>query len=173
MERRVLLLLVGPKGAGKTFIGDILERHLGLAFLRIEPIFLGILRREPELEGIELERRGFQAVLEKLDELAHSREVLCIESTGTARTLPELLAALRRRFEVRLIRVRSPLDVCLERIRSRDASLHIPVSDDRVMEINEIAARVELPWDLEIDNSDLQEEAAIVQAVRGILPLCR
>jgi hypothetical protein len=169
MERRVLLLLVGPKGAGKTFVGGVLERHLGIAFLRIEPIFLGVMRGEPELAGIELERRGFQAVLEKLDELARSREVLCIESTGTARTFPDLLAALRRRFDVRLIRVRSPLGICLERIRTRDASVHIPVSDDRVMEINEIASRVELPWDLEIDNTEFQEEDRIVQAVRGVL----
>ncbi len=35
----VLLLLVGLKGAGKTFIGHVLEKQLEIEFLQIEPIF--------------------------------------------------------------------------------------------------------------------------------------
>lgn len=38
------------------------------------------------------------------------------------------------------------------RIKVRDASIHIPVSDGDVERINEIAHRVELPWAAEIDN---------------------
>lgn len=78
-----LLLLVGLKGSGKTFTGGVLEKYLDVKFLRIEPIFLGLLQREPALAGIPLEQRGFQIVLEKLDELAQSHSTLCIESTGT------------------------------------------------------------------------------------------
>ncbi len=81
-----LLLLVGLKGVGKTFIGSVLEKYLDVKFLRIEPIFLEMLRLEPGLEGIPLEKRGFQIVLEKLDELAQSHSTLCIKSTGTAHT---------------------------------------------------------------------------------------
>src|ERR1035437_2513108 len=35
-----LLILVGPKGSGKTHIGTVIARHLGVRFLRVEPIFL-------------------------------------------------------------------------------------------------------------------------------------
>lgn len=164
-----LLLLVGLKGSGKTFIGSVLDKHLDIQFLRIEPMFLEIMRQEPELAGIPLERRGFQSVLEKLDELAQSHSNLCIESTGTAHTFPELLLALHQGFRVFIIHVKAPLDTCIERVMRRDASAHIPVSDHRLREINEQALLVTLPWDLEIDNSEFQDEVAIVESVKRLL----
>lgn len=41
---------------------------------------------------------------------------------------------------------------CVERIRTRDASIHIPVSDDQIQRINTLAERVTLAWAAEIDN---------------------
>lgn len=164
-----LLLLVGLKGAGKTFIGSVLEQYLDIKFLRIEPIFLEVLRQKPRLEGIQFEQQGFQIVLEKLDDLAQSHSILCIESTGTARTFSELLAALRQSFQVFIIRVKAPLSTCKERVLTRDASVHIPVSDRQLDTINECALQVKLPWDLELDNSDFQDEAVIVRSVQVLL----
>lgn len=164
-----LLILVGLKGAGKTFIGSVLEKHLDVRFLRIEPIFLEVMRQAPELTGIPLEQRGFQIVLDRLDQLAQQHSILCIESTGTAGTFSELLAALRQGFRVVLIRVQAPMDTCAERVSKRDAAAHIPVSDHRLREINEIAAQVSLSWDLQINNSQFQTESAIVEAVAALL----
>lgn len=162
-------MLVGLKGVGKTFIGSVLEKYLDVKFLRVEPIFLELMRQEPELQGIALEKRGFQIVLTQLDELAQKYPILCIESTGCAYTFSELLAALRQGFRVFLIHVQAPLNTCIERVMKRDTSAHIPVSDDRLREINERALLIDLPWDLEIDNSEFQDEAVIVQAVKQLL----
>ncbi|MBW4561347.1 MAG: ATP-binding protein [Mojavia pulchra JT2-VF2] len=164
-----LLLLVGLKGAGKTFIGSVLEKYLDVKFLRVEPIFLEVMRLEPELQAIALEKRGFQIVLAKLDELAQLHSTLCIESTGTAHTFSELLLALRQGFRVFVIHIQAPLSTCIERVMSRDASVHIPVSDHRLREINERALQVELPWDLKIDNSEFQDETVIVESVKELL----
>lgn len=164
-----LVLLVGLKGSGKTFTGGVLEKHLDIHFLRIEPIFLELLQQEPDLTGIPLEQRGFQIVLAKLDELAQSNPTLCIESTGAAHTFPELLAALQQGFRVYLVHVKAPLETCLERVMSRDASAHIPVSDHRLREINQRALQVNLPWDLEIDNSEFQDGIMIAESVKRLL----
>ncbi|HEY9877506.1 MAG TPA: AAA family ATPase [Leptolyngbyaceae cyanobacterium] len=164
-----LVLLVGLKGSGKTFTGGVLEKYLDVKFLRIEPIFLELLQREPELADIPLEQRGFQIVLSKLDELAQSNATLCFESTGTAHTFSELLAALHQGFRVFLVHVKAPLNTCIERVMTRDASAHIPVSDHRLKEINERALLVDLPWDLEIDNSEFQDEIAIAESVKRLL----
>ncbi|NJP19093.1 MAG: ATP-binding protein [Hydrococcus sp. CRU_1_1] len=164
-----LLLLVGLKGSGKTFTGSVLEKYLDVKFLRIESIFLEVLQREPELAGILLEQRGFQIVLEKLDDLAQSHSILCIESTGTAHTFPELLAALHQAFRVFMVHLITPPDTCINRVMTRDVSVHIPVSDHRLKEINERALLVDLPWDLEIDNSEFQDETAIVESVKRLL----
>lgn len=164
-----LLLLVGLKGAGKTFLGGVLERHLGVKFLRIEPLFLELMREDPDLAGIPLEQKGFQRVIDQLDELSNVYTHLCIESTGAARTFSELLAALRQGYRVWLIRVKAPLEICAERVMSRDTAAHIPVSDHRLQEINAVASQVNLPWDLEIDNTEFQNESALVKAVESLL----
>ena len=164
-----LVLLVGLKGSGKTFIGGVLEKYINVKFLRIEPIFLELIQRKPELAGIPLEQEGFQIVLKKLDELAQTNSDLCIESTGTAHTFPELLAALRQGFRVFIVHIQAPLDTSTERVMRRDASVHIPVSDHRLKEINERALLINLPWDLEIDNSQFQDEATIAESVKRLL----
>lgn len=164
-----LLLLVGLKGVGKTFIGSLLEKHLDVKFLRVEPIFLELMRLEPELAGIDLEKRGFQIVLDKLDELAQVNDTLCIESTGTAHTFLQFLTALSQGFRVLIIRIQAPFNTCIERVMTRDKSLHIPVSDDRLREINERALLVNLTWDLEINNSEFEDEDVIVESVKNIL----
>jgi hypothetical protein len=42
---RSVLVLVGPKGSGKTYVGTLTNKELGVPFLRVEPIFLENLRK--------------------------------------------------------------------------------------------------------------------------------
>ena len=53
-----VLVLVGPKGAGKSTIGHILATDLGLHFLRVEPIFLDVRARLGASHS-EFEAAGF------------------------------------------------------------------------------------------------------------------
>jgi shikimate kinase len=36
----MLVLLVGPKGSGKSHIGRILEQQLGVSFFHVEPLWM-------------------------------------------------------------------------------------------------------------------------------------
>ncbi|HEY9816669.1 MAG TPA: AAA family ATPase [Candidatus Obscuribacterales bacterium] len=164
-----LLILVGPKGAGKTFIGTALESHLKIKFLNIESIFLDLLRQKPDLNGIAMEHQGFQLVLDQLDKLALIHPTLCIESTGTAQTFSDLMATIRQHFRVVLVRVYAPLETCLERVKARDAAIHLPVSEARLRQINAYAAAVTAPWDVELDNSAFLPETAIAQAIHPLV----
>ena len=161
--------MVGLKGAGKPFVEEVLERSLAVKFLRIEPLFLELMRQEPELQGIALEQRGFQLVLDKLDAIAQTHPLVCMESTGSAYTFAEWLAALRQGYRVSLIHVHTPMETCIERVKNRDASAHIPVSDHRLREINAVAQLVELPWNLELNNSTLLNEKAIAAQINTYL----
>ena len=59
-----VLVLVGPKGAGKSTIGAVIERELGVPFVRVEPVFLAVLealgRLTPMANG-EASRRCWPA----------------------------------------------------------------------------------------------------------------
>jgi hypothetical protein len=96
-------------------------------------------------------------------------DCLAIESTAATNVFSDFFHALRAQYEVLLVSIRAPLDICLERVHSRDQSTHIAVSDDRVSEINERAVKVRLPWDLEIDDSGPAEPEAILAQIRGLL----
>jgi shikimate kinase len=168
--RRSVLVLVGPKGAGKTHVGSLIENELGVRFLRVEPIFLENMRSS-RLTGAARDAEGYAKVLAEVDAVLSGEPGIVIESTGASESFPAFLDALRARYEVRLVAVRAPLDRCLERVRSRDRTDHIPVSDERVAEINARAAAVELPWDLELDSGGAASTGAILAQLRHLLSL--
>ena len=164
-----VIVLVGPKGAGKSTIGDFLARELGLHFVRVEPMFLEVRAR---LGGNhpEYERRGFELLRERLREELSTHDAICFESTGAApEQLDFTLDGLRDLAHISLVRVFAGSEQCLARVRARDTSIHIPVSDDQVERINAIASRVSLPWAADIDNSGDFQGAVIAATVREIL----
>ena len=146
-----VIVLVGPKGAGKSTIGQRLETQLGIPFVRVEPIYLQV-RATLGPAHPDLEREGFRAILAHLDEALAQYDTICFETTGASQHTPWLLAELGRSAEVLLVQVLAEPAQCLERIHSRDASIHIPVSDKAIERINAVAIQVELPWAATIDN---------------------
>ena len=163
-----VIILVGPKGSGKSFIGSLIDKELGIPFLRVEPIFLANMRRS-RATGDALDAEGYHQVAAAIDRALTGEKCLVIESTGAADAFSDFFLALRARYEVLLVSIKAPPDICLERVHSRDQSTHIAVSDDRVSEINQRAVQVRLPWNLEIDNSGPAEPKAILDEIRGLL----
>jgi shikimate kinase len=163
-----LLILVGPKGSGKTTIGSLVARYLPIHFFRVEPVFIQN-QADGALEGEALVRRGFDRVARRLDELFEEHSMVMIESTGAHPQFSELLAGYREKYELKLIRLRVPLRACEERARARDSRDHLAVSDDRLKEINAIADRLELAWDLELDNSGPATNDEILRAFEPLL----
>ncbi len=153
--KRILYMLIGPKGAGKSHIGTLVHRHTDIHFLRVEPIWLALQPGED----------GWRKVATTIDELFRVHDKVMIESLGAGEGFRGFLAALSAKYPIRLIRVTADLVTCLERVRSRDNTEHIPVSDDKVMEYNRIAAGVTYDWDLEIDNGGPAEEGEILRAI--------
>ena len=152
-----LLVLVGPKGSGKTHVGTVIEARLGVRFIRVEPIFRA-LNNQPEAFA-DVERQIGQALAEV--------RVVAIESTGIA---TEYMRALQERYQpVRMIRVHASAETCFRRFRARDASAHVPVSEGRFREINECAAQASFNWDCVLDNDAGLTEEEIADAVACVL----
>lgn len=163
-----VILLVGPKGSGKSTICSLLENELGIKFIRVEPLFLQT-RAELGASNPDFERIGYQKVLSTLlDELSRS-DTVCFESTGASEQLKLLLMELRGQSTVHLVQVQADPIQCIERIHSRDTSIHIPVSDGDVERINALAITVELPWAARIDNSRGFDRNTILETIHGLL----
>lgn len=152
-----LYMLIGPKGSGKTYIGTLVENRIGIPFLRVENIWLALAPGED----------GWQKVEEAVDRVFKSCDELMIENLGAGEGFDTFHASLNQKYRIKLIRVFSDPDLCLARIRKRDRSNHIPVSDSKVREYNKIAAQVTLNWALEINNNGPASDTQIIRAFKG------
>jgi hypothetical protein len=165
-----VVLLTGLKGAGKTHIGEVLARIDGVTFLRVEPLWLR-WRSEEDSEAPGFEAEGYRRVAAEVTRILEREgtHTVVIESTAAAPSFSGFLEELQARHRVRLVRVTSDPHRCIRRVGQRDRSIHIDVSDDRLREINQAAALVDLPWEMEFDNDGDPDEAHIVHAFEAIL----
>lgn len=163
-----IVVLVGPKGAGKSTIGRLLADELGINFIRVEPLFLEV-RSRLGANHPDFERQGFERVLDTVRHALRNHDEICFESTGASPHVAWLLSELARSARVLPIRILVESNQCLERIHRRDASVHIPVSDNDVERINALASKVVLPWAADIDNRGDFDPERILSTIRRVL----
>jgi len=159
MKSRVLYLLIGPKGAGKTYIGTLIGQHTEIRFISVEPIWLNLRSGED----------GWQKVESAIDLVFQDHAKVMIESLGAGEAFYHFRASLAKKYTLKMIRVYADLETCLLRVKSRDAASHIPVSTEKIAQYNKIAAAVEYDWDLEINNSTPASDEMILAAIQTLL----
>lgn len=155
---KTVILLIGPKGSGKTHIGSLCERLAGVRFLRVEPIWLAHKGAPFSIVVSEIASR--------VKQMSETTDIVVLESLGLGEPFTLLLAALKEAHCVKLMKVTAPLEVCVTRVRTRDQSLHIPVSDENLQAYNSMAARVELDWDLTLANHPPLSPEAILAGIK-------
>lgn len=158
--QKVLYILIGPKGAGKTYIGSRLERNTNIHFLRVEPIWLKLAPDE----------NGWVAVEQAIERAFGQYDEVIIESLGAGFEFERLNSSLQEKYEVKLVKVSTNLEECLRRVRNRDNSDHIPVSDEKVREYNKIAASINRKWDAIVDNNGPATDEEILQVIKSLRP---
>ena len=163
---KTIYVLIGPKGSGKTHIGNLLERAFDIAFLSVEKLGLANIP-ESKLTGFDLLKEGFHQEEAEIDRILTATDAMSFESTGAADYFYVVLGRLRSKYDVKLLRIYSPLETCYQRVHDRDQTAHIPVSDELLRSINEKAAGVDLAWDLQIDNSEPMPESEILEQFRS------
>ena len=157
-SQKILFMLIGPKGSGKTHIGTLVNRNTDIVFLRVEPIWL---RLKPDEDG-------WQKVEATIDAMFQEHDKVMIESLGVGEGFGKFRASLAEKYFIKMIRVYADLETCFTRVKTRNNAEHIPVSDDRVVEFNQLASVVAYDWDLEINNNDPALDLDIVDAIRSI-----
>jgi len=84
----MFVLLVGPKGSGKSHIGRILERRLGVSFFHVEPLWMSYHAecarsgRRPDIP------EGIARIHPLIADALRAHEHVCVETTGAS---PEIL----------------------------------------------------------------------------------
>lgn len=156
--KKILYFLIGPKGAGKTHIGALADKHAGICFIPVESIWLKLAPGQD----------GWARVEAAVDEAFRSNERVMIESLGAGEGFERLRAALASKYDVQMIRVKANPETCLARVKQRDAKAHLPASGEQVAAYNRIAAQVSFPWALEIENDPPAADAQLIAALKKL-----
>jgi hypothetical protein len=91
-----------------------------------------------------------------------------IESLGIGEEFRAFCDSLEKKYSLRLIRVSASVEACLDRVKNRDNTEHIPVSDERIEELNQLASIVHMDWALEIDNDRFVSDSDILAALQSV-----
>ncbi|KAB8332177.1 shikimate kinase [Scytonema tolypothrichoides VB-61278] len=150
--------VIGPKGAGKTYIGNKVNKNTDIKFLRVEPIWLKLTPGE----------NGWKRVEKEIDKEFQQHSKVMIESLGAGEGFNQMHSSLRNKYEVKLVKVSADLEDCLRKVRNRDNSDHIPVSDEKVEEYNQIAGSINHKWDAIIDNNGPATDEDILRVIESI-----
>src|SRR3989339_1007745 len=152
----ILYLLIGPKGAGKSYISRLMEREFGIYFFRIEDIWLRLEKRK--LKKSEKVRVGRVEIIKNLDRLFRKNKAISIESTGTSENFYQFVTTLKARYKVVLIKVSADPKICMERIRKRDYFSHVPYEHKELVRINKLASRIKFDYDYLLDNNNVSDK---------------
>lgn len=162
-------ILIGPRGSGKTHIGKLLEKELGIKFFSVEPYFLNIAVAEDYRSGNDkLFVQAWREIGETVARYFKDNDRIIFESLGTFNSFKEFIKELRRKHEVKLIKIKAPQELCISRIKNRDIASHVSMDEELIERINKMAAEERYPFDLVIDN-EKTSDAEIVKAFKDVL----
>lgn len=167
MGRKTIYLLIGPKGSGKTFIGTLFDQAFGIKFLRVED-WAKSVKRERAIDDASYVKEVFQAIEAGVNQALLKYSAIVFESTGLSDEFDQMLNHLQKKYRVVLIKVKASPNLCLKRVRTRDQSIHINVSDDQVSKINELVLQKSMQTDFVIEN-DNKSKSALIEEIKAIL----
>lgn len=154
----MLILLVGPKGSGKSHVGRLIEARLGVHFFHVEPHWMGY-HADCAAAGRPVSiAEGIGRVHSLIADQLRSGEAVCVETTGASAEILDDLLVLGKHFGLLLVRVEAPLALCLKRVAARDQTNQIPMSEEGIRGVYARAAAVDLPFDIVLENKGLTEE---------------
>lgn len=160
-ENPEIIVLVGPKGAGKSSIGRLIEKTYGCLFLHVELIFLDVQKRGLPFE--EYVSTGYHLVQEAVEALVQQKQCVIFETIGVADAFLELLTSLKKKYSVFLIQIRVPSHVALERVLSRDQTHQIQLEKEVIAHMNEQSLQMKLAYDLILENEQATDAQLIQQ----------
>ncbi len=163
-----LVILVGPKGSGKSHIGKEIETLFQIRFVRIESVWQALKERRADFLSSDYIREGRQLTLDLIrDHLKKSH--VCIEASGVSDDWDEYVLNLKSLAEIIFVKVVCGLEECKRRALNRDQSLQVQISDGLFDDINGKAAGIALNWAAIINNEPFIGKGELNSVMRPVL----
>lgn len=136
MNSKKIILLIGQKGSGKSFIGKIIEEKFGIKFIRVED-WVKQIKKDRSIDDKSYLKEVFEVIETGVREHLQHVDYIVFESTGITTYFDQMLESLKNDYQVVTIGIKADSKICLDRIRQRDQTIHITISDEQISKINE------------------------------------
>lgn len=164
----MIFVLVGPKGSGKSFIGQTIQKSLGIVLIPVDQIWLTLKNERNDYGSLEFREAGFKLMYSQAQSVLKSNDSICIESTGVGAQKQDFIKSLSALGRLFLVKIIASEKTCLQRIHTRDNSCHIPKDDVQINDINRQSIALQMKWDLVLDNNQPLGADKIVAIFRRI-----
>jgi len=168
MKRKKVFLLIGQKGSGKSYIGKLFEEEFGIKFIRVED-WAKRIKKDRAVNNEDYIRQVFEEIEVGIRNELEANDRVVFESTGLTEFFDKMLSNLKSDFEVVTIGVFAESKLCLERVRTRDQSIHINVSDEQVTMINQKVIEKNMKTDFKILNNDENDD--LLEQIKNIVKM--
>ena len=162
-----ILLLIGPKGSGKSFIGSLLEKEFGIKFVRVEDWAKNI-KRERNINDDGYLTEVFQVIEEGIRKALKDRDTICFESLALSDPFDRMVNNLVKDFKLITIKILCDLENCIERIQLRDQSQQIIISESQIREVNRMVTERDYKTNYKILNNTSDKDY-LVEELKKIL----
>ncbi len=152
-----IYLLIGPKGSGKSHIGELISKKHKFLFINVEPFFITAKNGRDDLDEKYFED-AWELVKNEIQEKSKENENIILESLGTFTPFKEFLADLKNTYDVKLINISASKELCKQRIKGRDAASHLHMSDELIDELYALSVKETYDYDFCIQNENLSDE---------------
>ncbi|QGY42237.1 hypothetical protein GM418_00770 [Maribellus comscasis] len=167
MPEKTIFLLIGQKGSGKSFIGNLFDKHFYIPFIRVEDWAKNRIRkRKPDDDAYIQE--VFLAIENGIRKEMQKKQKLVFESLGLSAAFETMLNKLKSDFEVITIKIKADPQICLARVKTRDQSIHVNISDKQVEKINKQFLATNSDTDFVIENNS-KSSFEIINEIETIL----
>ncbi|MGM0751524.1 MAG: AAA family ATPase [Bacillota bacterium] len=160
MTNKTIYLLIGPKGSGKSFIGTLMDQKFGIPFIRVED-WAKKVKKDRHIDNEDYLSDVFSAIEKGIRHSLDTHDRIVFESTGLTPHFDQMFENIKEDFSVITIGVHANHELCLNRVKARDQSIHINVSDEQVNEINKQVMKKEMRTDFQLMNEDKSVEELV------------
>ncbi len=156
---KTVYILIGARGSGKTYIGKLIDKELRIKFLLVEPYFLEAAKREDyKNTNNNLFAKIWQKIGEDIDNYLKNNEEIIFESLGVFDSFKNFLKNLKSKYNIKLIKINCPQNICFYRLKNRDPSLHVKIDKNDIEKIKESLDKEKYKFNLVIENENLSDD---------------
>jgi cytidylate kinase len=172
----MLVVLIGPKGSGKSFVGSLLQDRFGIKFLLVEPLWKAFFERGMSSGTTPSISEGIAEIHPVIRRALADAHHLAVETTGASEEILADLLSLVPREETLIIRINAPVELCSSRILTRSGAAHIPADEALVRKVHALSELAPVSPDIELSNIDVSADELALELTHelrkfGLRPL--